>query len=331
MNTNSVISPKYRDNRTEKQYLKLEIPKSGIREDVITDETVTSIPEGARDVLGYLAQISASHPIICPSQKTIAQKVGKCDRQVRRYLDELIERGLIATYQRWNNSLLYRVDPVLLSLKVRNVFAKHTRAFRLIPLMLLSSTSAMRSNVHLDISYIYLSNTVSPYTAGSGGPQMTQSTGISDCLRSISCIRLTKWGQIYLARYPDEALSYAQREFQKHKIASQSSPGKVILPADHFEHFKSLCEQYCSQTGIYIDAGKSIRLNMIFPKPDGAAYYKAFEPGNTSITPEVIKSIFSMAPPETCVQVQDSVSDYDGDPEERIRARFRARGIRRLG
>ena len=313
MNTNSVISPKYRDNRTEKQYLNLEIPKSGIREDAITDATVTSIPEGARDVLGYLTQISASHPIICPSQRTIAKKVGKCDRQVRRYLDELLERGLISTYQRWNNSLLYRVDPVLLSLKVRNVFAKFTKSFKLIPLMLLSSTSAMRSDVHLDISYIYLSNIVSPYTAGSGGHKMVTSSGISDVLRSISCIRLTKWGQIHLARYPDEALMHAQKEFQRHKA-------RGTLLADHFAQFKSLCEQYCTDRKIYVDAGKSIRLNMIFPAPAGAKMYKEFE--KSEVTPDAIKAIFSAPLPE------EPSSD---DPEERIKARFRARGIRRLG
>lgn len=222
--------------------------------------------QGEIDCLGYLYQLDCNFRYIAPSQVTIGEKIGRCDRQVRRYLDSLEEKGLISRYQRWNNSLLYKLTPTLLEYRVRSVFAKFCRAFKFLPLWMLTVYGEIQGNVRLGLSNMFINNPLERVShmeslKTQGG--VTCPPEISPVLRSLTFVKLTKWGQIQLSCYPDSALLYAQQQFLAKKGTIKA----------HFDWFKSVCERYCRDKNLKVIRSKVESLSIRFPMPSGARYF----------------------------------------------------------
>lgn len=264
--TASVINKYNSTPLTQRQYTNLQNPQSSLSSEQFTDAYINEIPKGALAIVGYFYQISCNHPIILPSQETIASKIGISPRQVRRHITFLKDSGFIASHQRWNNSLLYKIHPIFSHVRVRLALSKVCRSFKFLPLWMLALNGEIRGDVRLGISNSYIniplehvSHMVS-FNKDEGGRCPTE---ISHVLRSLKFTQLTKWGQIRLACYPDAALLYAEQQFRTTK-------GTIKAP---FEWFKSVCERYCREKGLRVDRSKSESLSIKFPEPQGARYF----------------------------------------------------------
>ena len=327
-----IVNPYSRGKRTKKQYLHLNFPQSRMGISDFTESFIKSIPLCAREALGYLAQLSSRFGFVCPSHFTIARKIGRCDRQVRRYLDMLKEKGFISSFQRYNDSCLYKVNPLILNQEVRQAFSRHTRSFQFIPFLLLLGLRDLEENVRLGLSNIYINKplTYVNHIEGERDPQVYPMipSQISQTLRSLHCFKLTRWGQMRLCCYPDEALLYAQKQLV-------TSKGKVH---DLFVWFKSVCERYCFEKGLRIRHDHVTELHKQFPEPPSARmlldevqsahpreqFCRALESAQQDPS---LKWLFGSAPMTSLPQSSLELPKLPQEIAERIAARKRARGI----
>lgn len=236
-----------------------------LTEQDITESFVASLPQTVLKELGLLWQYFCRTGRVHPSQKTIGHKIGKSDRTVRRCNEKLKDLGLIATDQHYNDSLDYKLTPVLLLPRVRSLLSRFNRAFNFLPLWMLAVYGEIQGDVRLGLSICYIDN---PPELVSHMEDLKKSgekpSEISHVLRSLTCIKLTKWGQIRLACYPDAALLYAQSQFLR------TQKGTINAP---FSWFKAICESYCRQKNLTIDRKKVESLHIIFPEPERARYF----------------------------------------------------------
>jgi hypothetical protein len=90
------------------------------------------------------------------------------------------------------------------------------------------------------------------------GERMSQENPISLAIREIKSLSLSKWGQIRLSCYPDEAIKNADESFRF--AYNLKNP---------FGFFVQLCQEYCKNNGIIPDWNHYSRLAMRFEmKPD---------------------------------------------------------------
>ncbi len=329
INILDVINPYYRVKHAQKQYLNLKFPKSsGLDPRRYFEQMVASLSPSQMKTLGYLVQLWARFGFICPSQATIGSKADRCSRTIGRHLVELKGLGYVTSLQRYNNSCLYKVNPMLMNAEVRSELSRVCSSFRFIPFLLLLATRDLIGNVRLGLSNIYI-NKPPEYVSHiepdrKGGSPMVPSE-ISSTLKSITCLRLTKWGQIRLACFPDEALLCAQREFIKQK-------GNIDAP---FSWFKSACERYCFEKSIRICHERVHTLWKRFPEPDEARMLldvvqpdtacQPFSRALESVSQDPVRGWLVNSSPMVRTQVSANMPD---DVSRRIAERKLLRGIR---
>ncbi len=132
-----------------------------------------------------------------------------------------------------------------------------------IPFLLLLATRDLIGDVRLGLSNIYINKPleyVSHIASGPQGGSPMVPSEVSPTLKSIACLKLSRWGQIRLACFPDEALLHAQREFIKQK-------GNIDDP---YSWFKSACERYCFEKSFRICHERVHSLWKRFPEPESA-------------------------------------------------------------
>lgn len=329
-NDTNAVNPYNRADLTKKQYLRLQIPTSSLKEEDFSDSFLDGFSDRAWDMVGYYSTLQASFSFIAPSQRHTGTKIGVTDRQVRRYLVEFEKLGLISSSLRWNNSKLYKLNPIFFQSKVREALAKRSKFFRFLPVLLLSSVSALAAHVRLGLSNIYINKPLEYVSHIEGDPNGGLDMGpveISDTLKSITCIRLTRWGQIRLACYPDEALLAAQEQFKNHK-------GKI---GDPFAWFKTACERHCYERSLRIKHEKVTSLRERFPEPTSARMLlDAVQPATDfaaaldSVKQDPKRSWLLGDSPLGPSTTQPPVDLYDDDVARRIAERKRAWGIKSL-
>lgn len=91
------------------------------------------------------------------------------------------------------------------------------------------------------------------------GERMSPENPISLAIREIKSLSLTKWGQIRLSCYPDEAIVYADKVFTySHKLK------------DPFAFFVYQCQEYCKSNGLIPDWQHYGRLAFKYNMPQNA-------------------------------------------------------------
>lgn len=258
---NHVTKPYYKPISAEKQYCKLTIPISVYtKEQIVADYGVILLPSDLK-VLNALAAFTHNFSIAFPSQERIAYLAKVTDRTVRRSLDRLREAGFISTFQRWNNSLLYKIADIFQDCDVRRALAKVCPTFKFLAIFFLFSPNPtvqsddvrLRNNLFINNPsvtqshdyitgkeskpYDYIKNTSKLKTTKSQSVRrpMADHGGISQAIRDIKCVKLTKWGQIKLSAFPDGAIIYAVEQYKKSKNK----------PKDGFAWFFSVCGRWC--------------------------------------------------------------------------------------
>lgn len=81
---------------------------------------------------------------------------------------------------------------------------------------------------------------------------------IPQAIRDIAELPLTKWGQIKLSAFPEQAIRYARFELSK------------VNPTDPFAWFFGVCLKFCQRNGIAPDWEKMVTLSRTYKMPDNA-------------------------------------------------------------
>lgn len=258
---NHVTKPYYTGISAEKQYCKLTIPISVYtKEQIMADYNVILLPSDLK-VLNALAAYTHNFAITFPSQERLAELTKLTDRTIRRSLTRLREAGFVSTYQRWNNSLLYKIADIFQDMDVRRALSAVCPTFKFLCVFYLfcpnptaqSDDVRLRNNLFINNPsvthshdyvtgketkpYDYIQDTSKLKTAKSHDQRrsMADHGGISQVIRDIKCLKLTKFGQIKLSAFPDGAILYAVDQYKKSKNK----------PKDAFAWFFAVCGRWC--------------------------------------------------------------------------------------
>ena len=79
---------------------------------------------------------------------------------------------------------------------------------------------------------------------------MNKEIVVREATKHVQSLSLTKWGQIALSAYPDEAIEYADQIVSNSKTSVKNP----------FAFFVSFCKKYCEGKGISPDFGLVLRL-----------------------------------------------------------------------
>jgi len=283
---NHVTKPYYKGISAEKQYCKLMIPVSAYsKERIVADYGVILLPSDLK-VLNALAAFTHNFSITFPSQKRLAELTKLTDRTVRRSLDRLREAGFVSTYQRWNNSLLYKMADIFQDCDVRRALANVCPTFKFLAIFFLFSPNPtvqsddvrLRNNLFINLPsvtqshdyitgketkpYDYIKNTSKLKTTKSQSVRrpMAEYGGISQVIRELKFLNLTKFGQIKLSAFPDGAILYATDQYKKSRNK----------PKDRFAWFFTVCGRWCQINNIEPNWKYLEELKERHHMPDGA-------------------------------------------------------------
>lgn len=92
--------------------------------------------------------------------------------------------------------------------------------------------------------------TISNVAAFSKKEAVMKDEVVKEATKHVQSLSLTKWGQIALSAYPDEAIEYADQIVSNSKTTAKNP----------FAFFISFCKQYCEKKGISADFGLVLRL-----------------------------------------------------------------------
>jgi hypothetical protein len=242
-----VITPYSTDILRENQYSKLKKP-TFIQEVVefIANYKDILTPADLK-VLNVLAHFWHHHAIIFPAHDTIAAMAKINERTVRKCLARLKDLGLVSTYRRWNDSLLYKLSDIFSDFEVRRALAPVCSVFNYLLVFFLFSPSVspegrLINNLfinppsHLTLRHESCSTSKSEASKNlSLETDMEHESGVPEVLRNLKCMKLTRWGQIKLSVFPDEAILHAQEQLRK----SRKRPEEV------FSWFWAVCNKWC--------------------------------------------------------------------------------------
>lgn len=202
------------------------------------------------EILDYLIRSTNRYRKVFPSQYCIAQVVGCSQRTVNSHLRYFAEKGWLDKKKRYNTTSLYRLSRVFIdyahTLRYKFKSLKHVYNLTLLLSFLptkknftesyFQPTFVSRKNI--DINYPIVSTLTRERSVVKKNkfrrridmkvPQ------ISSILATITKrLNLTKWGQIRLIPFPDEALNYAYNEYQ-HSSNIKQSFNWFFAKANHY-------------------------------------------------------------------------------------------------
>ncbi len=224
--------------------------------DVMPNEAIQRNPEHyfkrystrALHLVDILLSLGDSHEYICPSQSTLAKKVGCSERTIRTWIKMFKEDGILFTVQRYNDSLLYKFSSLFKREDIRSRLSHLFRTFG----------SAITNNFRLfkrgykDLSINILRSTTEIWERFTKMKQYP----ISNYVRTQKILKLSMAGMIRLSAFADEALEFA---FEKYLETVKAK--NIYSP---FSYVFKLAHSYCDDNGIKVDWGKVIDLNKAF-------------------------------------------------------------------
>lgn len=126
---------------------------------------------------------------------------------------------------------------------------------------------APHKHPHFPLSVYYKSST-RPEKTGTGllfkkekrtmQADNTSTNPVRESIRNLTMLNLSKWGQIKLMAYPDQAIAHAYKELQH------------ANPRDPFKWFVSLCLKYCKENQLAPDWTGMLTLSRTQNMPDDA-------------------------------------------------------------
>lgn len=226
------------------------------------------------------------HNIVWLSQSTIAQTLKISRMQVNRSIKKLVSLGLLHKIYRQSKTCFYDPAPIFTQPKIRSLFSHFLTALRWVPVISLCVKFTSHRFSEQNVTqyknklkeYKYKLNIPSIQWKSDAkiGVQMQEgkvhdmenreiaeltSKPISLAIRSVTDkLRLTKWGQIRLAAYPDTAIYWSRREMM-------NAATEIENP---LAYFIKLCEIYCEREKITPDHAYSFQLAQKYKKPESA-------------------------------------------------------------
>lgn len=206
-------------------------------------------------------------------QRTLASLVGISRKWCSVLLLRLEKLGLIVSNYRHMQSCQYKLSSWFGNPYVKSALSHIFKALRIGILASIFPNSAPAQRfkqpfTHIEVrnnslfKSIYLSvkynnrNSLSTKRIVTMNAENIQNNQISITIREITCLSLTKWGQIRLSAFPDSAI--------KHAIDAFRFVGKLKSP---FAFFFSKCQEYCKNNIITPDWQFSEQLALKYKQP----------------------------------------------------------------
>jgi DNA-binding transcriptional regulator YhcF (GntR family) len=233
------------------------------------ERILQSIRPSFLKVLNALVFFDNKYKNLYVSQERLAAHAGVARETCNRALKFFKSEGLVVMKYRYMRTSMYYLSPYFKNPDIRSRLSHIITVFKTFLITCIVANFASnqaKSNVTLfknrykesSISYSHSTKRIGDEVVSivQSYKKTEQINPISRAIRDITCLDLTKWGQIKLSAFPDEAIKYAQDHFKY---------GKNIR--DRFKYFYSLCHSYCLDNDIKPDWTHSNRLGTLFKIP----------------------------------------------------------------
>jgi len=222
-------------------------------------------------ILDRLLSFDTENKNIWLSQSTMAKELGISRQWCNQMLREMEDDGLFLSNYRHMRSNEYQVSSFFRSTKVRRLLAPLFRSFRVLFLVMLTQVNLhgsmkediiLKSNPHrqksgrmLTVKQLLLQNQL----LDSIKSKDHKINPISDAIRNIPGLPLTKWGQIKLSAFSDPVIEEVTYQFNNAR--------NIKKP---FNWFFYACLRYCKQNSLSPDWGWCRDLQIAFKMPTDA-------------------------------------------------------------
>jgi hypothetical protein len=220
-------------------------------------------------LLEILLRWSLKYKNVYPRQGTLARMLKISREHCNRLLKWMKDKGLLVSEYRYKLSCHYTLSSFFFSESMRSRLSHIFRPLRALSLSLLFGFS---SDVTQDIKKL-IKNLINPIVQRSGEGSMKQfnqthhgDKPVSEAIRELKCINLSRAGQIKLSAFPDEAIVDAANAYNYAKNVKEP-----------FNWFYKLCMDYCNRNEItpdwifmhsLLDSYKvSLKAPMLLPGP----------------------------------------------------------------
>lgn len=203
-------------NKKVQENLKNKIPQGLIDN---PSKWIAACTYSEKRVLDYLFSLSFKYDQVIPAQSTIAYHAGISIRYCRSIIRKFTGLGLFDKKQRWNTSCVYYMADFFKDPFVRSSLSHTLKAFRILPLMLLTSLLGSKTlqseyNLPINIKAIRFNIDFKKQPLENYGLKVFGENPISPVIRNLKFLNLSKWGQIKLSAFPDEVIVYAQDQME---------------------------------------------------------------------------------------------------------------------
>jgi len=222
-------------------------------------------------ILDRLLSFDTENRNIWMSQTTLAQELGISRQWCNQMLREMEDDGLFLSNYRHMRSNEYQVSSFFRSTKVRRLLAPLFRSFKVLFLVLLTQVNlhgSMKEDIILKSNYrrqkysrvltvkqLLLRNQL----LESIKSKDHKINPISDAIRNIVGLPLTKWGQIKLSCFSDPVIEEVTYQFNNARGIKKP-----------FNWFYYACLRYCKQNSLSPDWGWCRDLQIAFNMPTDA-------------------------------------------------------------
>lgn len=209
-------------------------------------------------------------------QRILGKWLGICRQRVNEILGELEDLGILIRHYRHMRSCLFKLSSWFMNPYVASALSPILKAIRTPLLYLMFSNQVSEAinqtkTTRIKERKIYLftdnsqqqgysnRNSLSTKRIVKMNAEISIKNPISIAIRELTCISLSKWGQIRLSVFPDAAILYAAENFKY---------GYKLKNA--FGFFFQLCQDYCKNNKIQPDWQYSQQLAVKYKMPENA-------------------------------------------------------------
>ena len=252
-------------------------PVSQVKEN--PEKFFQNLPRHYRKAFDYLCMLSNNFFTIFPSYKQIAYMAGIGVTETKQVMKDLVLWGVIAKNYLHRRSCRYVISSWFKNPHIRMRLSNWITAFKWLPRTMLilfrgCDNPARRKTCQCEYCLPYIIDIKFKQQQSSrsvierltlerkkGAPLMFNP--ISEPIRNIKSLKLTKWGQIKLMAFPNKAIEYADDKMKYSNLASLRDP---------FRFFTSLCVDYCKREEIEPNWEIVYQLETAYKPPEGAKY-----------------------------------------------------------
>lgn len=254
-------------NRVEKQIWSKEnpIPCKDVQDNL--ESFFRNLTESQKLVFDYLNFLSNHNQVVYVSQSGIAKHAGIGRQYCNRIIRGFEELGLISTNYRHMKTSLYKISNFFANPLIRSRLCHIIKSFRKLPLILLW-TQSLLGLLGYNNNYKYHTQTKS-YRSREFVKNLSRSKNCRGCMnneypispviRDIKILNLTRWGQIKLSAFPDDAIKEAISRMEYFKSAK-----------DPFALFMKICLEYCKTENISPNWDWYYKLSKVYNMPENA-------------------------------------------------------------